>query len=232
GRSVASPFEGAVDDHRLRHVGRAVAIVAGEVGLGIADAIPEHLVVPFDLAFDGARVRIEEELGRVEAVALRRLPRAVDAIAVAEPRPHSGQVDVPDLTCLFGHRNARLSSVLVEHAELHAARVLGEEREVDAGAIPGGAGRIGMAGLGTSRAHRRGSFSTADGRRLARNRRAIDRGNGWRWMSPSGAGRASDQFGHSLTVPGIFGRSWTARASSSVALTTTQPPSARRPLPP
>ena len=46
---------------------------------------------------------------------------------------------------------------------------------------------------------------------------ASRRGNSCCSSSSMGTGRASDQLGHAVVVPGMFGRSMTDRASSSVA---------------
>jgi len=53
-----------------------------------------------------------------------------------------------------------------------------------------------------------------------RSASAMARGRRWVSRSSSGAGRASDQLGHSVRVPGMLGRSGTAQASSSVAVRT------------
>ena len=92
-RPVLTPVEERVDDHRARHVGRAVARVGRPVR--IAHRIAEHALVPGQLARDRLGIRIEQQLGRVTALAARRLVRSVDAIAVALTRPHARQIAVP-----------------------------------------------------------------------------------------------------------------------------------------
>ena len=61
---------------------------------------------------------------------------------------------------------------------------------------------------------------------LQRRRHGLHEGVGS--IVSRGQGRASDQLGHSVVVLGIFGRSTTARASSSVATSTADGASARR----
>jgi hypothetical protein len=141
---IIAPGEGGVDDDRLRHAGRTVARIGGQVGVGMADLVAEESVAPLDGAVERSRVGIEQELGGVEAVAGGGLPGALHAIAVADARPRLRQVDVPDVLGLLGHGDARLAAV-VEQAELDGLRVLGEESEVHARAVPGRAERIGPA---------------------------------------------------------------------------------------
>src|SRR5450759_3763363 len=67
------------------------------------------------------------------------------AIAVALPRPRIGQIAVPHLIGALGEANRRRLvrvTFIAKEAEVHRARVLGEEREVHANAIPGCAQRI------------------------------------------------------------------------------------------
>src|SRR2546427_9375136 len=175
-----------------------------------------------------ARVWIEEQLSRVEPVDLTGLPRPIDSIAIADSGAGLRQVDVPDVLGLLADRNARLTTVLVEETQLDAGCVFGEQREVHARAIPDGTERIGVAGSQAGRRHDDDSFLTAWAGRRAASRRAMDSASGRRSRSSSGTGRASDQFGHSFTVPGMLGRSLTASASSRVAVTTTDLASASR----
>src|SRR3989304_3264662 len=72
--------------HRLRDARRAAPVVGDEVRVGTAEPVAEQRVAPADRAVERLRVRVEEELRRVEAVAGRRGPRGGDAVAVALPR--------------------------------------------------------------------------------------------------------------------------------------------------
>src|SRR5262249_55548724 len=88
---------------------------------------------------------VQQQLGRVKAVALFGRVRSVNAVAVALPGARFRQVDVPDLRGLFRHANAGDFFVAVrpvEQAQLDAGGVLREEREIDPGPIPGGAERV------------------------------------------------------------------------------------------
>jgi hypothetical protein len=81
---------------------------------------------------DRLGVRIDEQLVRVEAVALVGRVGAVDAEAVALPGPDAGQVAVPLQDGALGERDALLVVVVVEQAQLDALAVLAEDREVRA----------------------------------------------------------------------------------------------------
>src|SRR5262249_44260840 len=104
--------------------------------------VAEQRVTPFDRPGNGLGVRVEQQLGRVKAVTLLRCVGSVHAIAVALAGAHFRQVDVPDLGGLL--RQANPPSFLgtigpVEETQLYAGGVLRKEREIDTGAIPGGA---------------------------------------------------------------------------------------------
>jgi hypothetical protein len=137
------PVEVGIDDHRARHERRAVALVERAV-VHRLHLVAEHRGVPAQRAGVGARVRIEQQLVRIEAVAAVRLVRAVDAIAVERAGPDVGQVAVPDLVGELGQRDPLelLLAAGVEEADLDLRRVRREEREVDALAVPRRSARI------------------------------------------------------------------------------------------
>src|SRR5204863_524490 len=92
---------------------------------------------------------VENDLVVVEAVPLGWLVGAVDAVAVQLPRLDVGQVGVPHLVGVFGKGDAvRLGRRLggLEQTQLDLAGVFGEQGEVDAGAVPGGAQRVRSSG--------------------------------------------------------------------------------------
>jgi hypothetical protein len=70
---------------------------------------------------DFARIRVEQELVRVEAVAFGRPPRAMHPKAVDEAGAHVGQLAVPHV--LSGCRQAVAGQFVqaagVEHAQVH-----------------------------------------------------------------------------------------------------------------
>src|SRR3954469_24373222 len=117
GRTIVAPAERGVDD------------------LAAPDARA-------DLALDQLRVRIEQDASRIEAV--RAVTRPVGAISVEESGPRLRQVAVPDEVGALAHFDALdlAAAARIEKAQLHALGVLREQREVDAGAVPGPAERI------------------------------------------------------------------------------------------
>ena len=95
-RAVVAPAERGVDDPALERAGRVVARVEREVLAAAADAVAEMRVGPAQRALDHPRVRVEQQLVRIEAMALLGRVGAVHAVAVEQPGPRLGQVAVPD----------------------------------------------------------------------------------------------------------------------------------------
>jgi hypothetical protein len=106
GRPVVAPREAGVGDHRQRGDRRVVAGVEREVGGRVADAVAVQLVAPARQAADELRVRVEQDLVRVEAAAAGRGVLAVHAEAVELSRPDEWQVAVPDLVGPVGQLDA------------------------------------------------------------------------------------------------------------------------------
>ena len=93
---------------------------------------------------------IEEQLVGIEAMAPRRIVRAVHAVAINLAGAYLRQVDVPDLVGLLPHRDSRhlrRSVGVLEEAEFHGRGVFAENREVDAAAVPCGAQGVRVAGV-------------------------------------------------------------------------------------
>ena len=67
--------------HAARHEGRAVAPVDLVLALE-APTVPVEGIVPTDPAMDLARIGVENELRRIEAVTVGRVPGAVHPVAV------------------------------------------------------------------------------------------------------------------------------------------------------
>ena len=95
------------------------------------------------------RVRIEQQLVRVEAMSFLGPVGAVDAVAVEQAGPRLRQVAVPDLVGALAQLDALQLAPAgrVEEAQLDALGVLREQREVDALRRPRSrrAGRVGPA---------------------------------------------------------------------------------------
>ncbi len=147
GMLVIAPGECGIDHLALRHAERVIAPVERQIAPRTADAIAEVRVRPRQLTDDRLRVRIEQELVRVEAVSLLRLIGSVHAISIQFSGARFGQIAMPHLISLFAQPHALqlAAAAAVEQAQLDALSVFGKQREIDALAVPGGALRIGSA---------------------------------------------------------------------------------------
>ena len=96
GPPILAPCERGVDHHALRHRARAVAFVEGEVLVRMPDLVAVDRVAPSDRSAHRPRVRIEEQLVRVEPMTLSRLPRSVHPVAVEAAGSHIREVGVPE----------------------------------------------------------------------------------------------------------------------------------------
>ena len=134
---LALPVEVRVDNDRFRHEGRAVALV--ERAVLFAHLVAEDRGIPLQLADVRARVRVEQQLVRIEAMAFVGLVGTMHAKTVNGARTNVGHVAVPDLVAVFRQLDARgLRLPLgIEEAQLHLGRVRREQREVDPFAVPG-----------------------------------------------------------------------------------------------
>ncbi len=137
--SVVAPGEGGVHHGAERGEGGVVAVVGGQVVFGVAYLVAEERIVPAQVAADGLGVGVEEDFARVEAVAVGRVVRPVDAVAVELIGLHVRQVGVPDHVGVFcdGDAFGFLGGLHgIEETQLHFRRVLGKEGEVDARPVP------------------------------------------------------------------------------------------------
>jgi len=92
GRLVAEPVEMWVMNYRLEHVRGAVLDVDSA---RVVQVVAVTGGVPVDVAFDRARVRIQQQFSWIAADAFAGLIRAMDAIAVALSWFNVRQVRVP-----------------------------------------------------------------------------------------------------------------------------------------
>ncbi len=141
--AVAVPLEERVDDHAMHRVRRRVGVVAG---VGVTEFVGEERRVPVDLALDGLGVRVQQQLVRVEAVAARRIVRAVDPVAVFLAGLDLRQVAVPDVAVHLGQLDPGLGQVISQQAEFDPFRLFAEQGEIGAGAIKGGSQRVSRSG--------------------------------------------------------------------------------------
>ena len=131
-RAVAAPVEERVHDDRQHVVAEAVLVVER---LGLVELVGEQRLVAVHLPVDRLGVGVEQQLRRVAAVPVLGLVGPVHAVAVALPGLDPGQVRVVHERVGLDHLHAGLGARVVDEAELHLRRHLGEEREVDPGPV-------------------------------------------------------------------------------------------------
>ncbi len=103
-RVVTLPVERSVHHHASRREGGAVAPVPLESASTVPGSVPAEGVVPDDAPGDRPGVRIEEELGGVEAMALMGGVGPVGAEGVEVAGPDVGDMAVPDVVGALGQR--------------------------------------------------------------------------------------------------------------------------------
>ena len=129
-RSVALPVERRVDDHAAGGRGRGVERARLR---GVVDVVRQDLGAGGDRPGDREAVGVEQQLLRVEAHPARRVPRSVDAVAVAGPGRELRQGAVPDAEGVLGEGEPALPAgfvVVVEDAQPHLGGVRRVDREV------------------------------------------------------------------------------------------------------
>src|SRR5262245_7365631 len=139
-RAIIAPGERRVDHGSERGKGGVVARIECQVVRAGANLVAEQRVVPDEVAADPLGVRVEHHLVWVEAMPVGGLMRTMNAIAVQLAGQDVGEVAMPVLVAVVGLLNAlslfgRLGRV--EEAKLHLARVLGKQRKVHPGPVPG-----------------------------------------------------------------------------------------------
>ena len=129
---IATPVIAQI--HHLRFWRDRGAVAA----IGLPHAAVQALIVR-QIALDPVGAGIDQQLGRVKAVPLRRVPGTMYPIAVAQARPGGGQPAVPDVAAARREIEALLVALLVEYAQLHPLRMGGEEGEIHPLAVIAGA---------------------------------------------------------------------------------------------
>ena len=145
GPLVIAPIKRIIDHHRFRHSPRVIAKIARQIFQLVTDDVGKHFVGPIDFAGDRFGIRIEQQLGTVEAHPLLGIVGTVDAVTVKLSRFYIRQENVPDLIGVFGHWDPHVllrGIHAVEEAKINRGRCLGKYGEVDAIPQPGGAERI------------------------------------------------------------------------------------------
>jgi hypothetical protein len=135
---VVAPGERRVDHPALGHRGRAVARVERQVFAPASDAITVVRVGPAQRSGYQAGVRVEQQLVRIEPVALFRRVGTMDTVTVELSGTGLGQIAMPDEVRSLANVDAsNLPPALrIEQAQFHRFRVFRIQSEIDAGAIP------------------------------------------------------------------------------------------------
>jgi len=97
---------------------------------------------PIDHARQGLRVRVNQQLRGIEAVAAWRVIGAIHAVAVKLPGGAPWKIDVPGVTRTLpdGNDAARCGGFRrVKQAKVNALRIFGIEGEIHAFPVPSGA---------------------------------------------------------------------------------------------
>jgi hypothetical protein len=148
---VAPPGECRVDQDAFRHAARAVTPVEGEILARGSDAIAEMGIAPGQFAMKKLGVGIDQQLVRIEAMAVGRVVRAMHPVAVKQSGPGILEITMPDCIAVLRQLDALDLPLArgIEKAKLHLLRMGGKDREVRALAIPCRAQRIRHAALDT-----------------------------------------------------------------------------------
>ncbi len=174
---VVTPGEGRLHHDTLRQAGRAVGGIGDEVaGLqGRLHGVAGQRVAPANGAADRLGVRVEQQLGRIEAVAFLRLVRPMDSEPVQLAGTDVGKVGVPDLIGALAKPDSRRFLpvlVVMEETEVHRGGTLREDGEVGSLAVPRGTERGGRAGPDSHEDTARSNTAARAGRRTSRSNRA------------------------------------------------------------
>ena len=129
--TVIAPIERGVDYDSLGNSPSVVLRIYRQVrGFFAGELISEDRHGPIDLAGQRARIRVDEELGWVEAIAVIGVLRSRHTIAVALSWADSRQKNMPDKGVDVAQLHLCLGARLVEQTEGDSGRGLAEEREV------------------------------------------------------------------------------------------------------
>src|SRR5205085_2412938 len=125
-RAIVAPIEAVVDDHRLGHPARRVVHVTSEVLGSTAQPISEDRRAPINFAAESARIRIDEQLVRIESITFTRRIATMYSVAIQLPWPDAQHVAVPDVARLLRQSQTRglLAIDVVEQAQLDMPGVL------------------------------------------------------------------------------------------------------------
>ncbi len=150
-RRVILPVVARIDHLGKRRIGRVVTRIRNQVFLVMAEGIAIHGVVPTDGSGNLFRIRVCEELCRIETMPGSGIVRSINTIGIAPSRPRIGKINVPDPVGLLLHVDlfiGFLRILCVKQTELYGGCVMRKDRKVHPLAIPACTERIGTSGPG------------------------------------------------------------------------------------
>ena len=145
--TVSTPGERRIYHTAFRHEARIVAAIQGQISIPCTNRVAEQRVVPPQCADIRLGVGIQQELVRVEAMAVARVIRSMYPVSVDGAGPRLRQITVPHFIGVLGQLNPfQLSAAgIVEQTKLDLGGIRREQREVDAQPIPSRAAGVGRA---------------------------------------------------------------------------------------
>jgi hypothetical protein len=142
--AILTPGKSGFDDPALWDVARVVAPVKREILARAAEAVAEDGVAPPNPTLERLGVGVDQQLVRVEPMAIGGIVGPVNAVAVKQARTGIRQISVPDLVGIFRKHDARLlmAAGAIEQAQLDLLGMRRKDREIDALTVPSGPKRV------------------------------------------------------------------------------------------
>src|SRR5712671_790705 len=106
--AILAPGKSGFDDSALWDVARVVAPVKRQILARAAEAVAEDRVAPANSALERLGVAVDQQLVRIEPMAIGGIVGPVNAVAVEQARTGVRQIGVPDLVGIFRKHDARL----------------------------------------------------------------------------------------------------------------------------
>ena len=100
-RHVVAPTERRIYHHTLGQAIAAVALVRRQIGIGMTDRIAKQVIAPLDRSGNRHGIRIQQQLCRIEAMALLGFVGSVHSVTIKLPKANLRKINVPDVRGLF-----------------------------------------------------------------------------------------------------------------------------------
>ncbi len=142
--AILTPGESGFDDPALWDIARVVAPVKRQILARAADAVGKDSVAPTNSALECFGVGVDQQLVRIEPMAIGGIVGPVNAVAVKQARTGIRQIGVPDFVSIFRKHDPRLlmAAGAIEQAQLDLLGMGRKDREVDALTVPSGPKRV------------------------------------------------------------------------------------------